>query len=40
MAGAHKVKLGFDNIGQVGVAYTKEESVPDAESGDLVKIHH
>ena len=40
MAGAHKVKLGFDNIGQVGVAYTKEESVPDAESGDFVKIQH
>lgn len=40
MAGAYKVKLGFDNIGQVGVAYTKEESVPDAESGDLVKIQH
>ena len=40
MAGAHKVKLGFDNIGQVGVASTKDEITTDAESEDVVKIHH
>lgn len=40
MAGAHKVKLGLDKIGQVGVAPAKEESVPGVESEDLVKVQH
>lgn len=40
MAGAHKVKLGCDKIGQVGVAPAKDESVPGVESGDLVEVQH
>lgn len=40
MAGAHKVKLGLDKIGQVGVAPAKEESASGVESEDLVKVQH
>lgn len=40
MAGAHKVKLGYDKIYQVGVAPAKDESVPGVESGDLVEVQH
>jgi hypothetical protein len=40
MEDAYEVKLGLDNIGQVGVAPTKEESASDAESEDVVQIHH
>jgi len=40
MAGAHKVKLGCDNIGQVGVAPAKDEITTGAESEDLVEVQH
>ena len=40
MAGAHKVRLGWSKIYQVGVAPAKDENVPGAESGDLVEIQH